>query len=78
MHTTTKRLGDSQVARKKEPKAKYLTLDTVSAVEGLTRKQLGELQCDHGLRVYEVQGQLMVEESELHAAIDRAKREVRL
>lgn len=57
---------------------RYLTLETVAAVEGLTKKQLGELQRDHGLKVYDINGTLMVEEQELHAAIDRAKSEVRL
>jgi hypothetical protein len=64
--------------KKKAAKPKYMSLDAAIALEGLTRKQIGELQHDHGLKVYSVQDTLMVEEAELHAAIDKAKVEVRL
>lgn len=62
----------------KKHKPKYMSLDAAIALEGLTRKQISELQHDHQLRIYTVQGTLMVEESELHAAIDKAKVEVKL
>lgn len=66
------------MATKKQTKPKYMSLDAAIALEGLSRKQIGELQHDYGLRIYDVQGALMVEECELHVAIDRAKVEVKL
>ena len=62
--------------RKKKPK--YMSLDAVIALEGLNRKQIGELQHDHGLKIYTVSGSMMVEEGELHEALDCAKVEVKL
>jgi len=66
------------MATKKRTKPKYMSLDAAIALEGLTRKQIGELQHDHGLKIYSVQDALMVIESELHEAIGRAAVEVKL
>lgn len=66
------------MARKKAAKPKYMSLDAAIALEGLSRKQLGELQHDHGLKIYSVQDTLMVIEDELHGAIGRAAVEVKL
>ena len=64
--------------KKKAARPKYMGLDAAIALEGLTRKQISELQHDHGLKIYQVQGALMVVEDELHAAIGRAAVEVKL
>lgn len=66
------------MATKKAAKPKFRALDVVHAVEGITRKQLSELQHDHQLKVYSINGVLMVEDGELQDAIDRAKVEVKL
>jgi hypothetical protein len=66
------------MATKKRTKQKYMSLDAAVALEGLTRKQIGELQHDHGLKIYSVQDTLMVIEDELHEAIGRAAVEVKL
>jgi hypothetical protein len=66
------------MATKKAAKPKYRALDVVHAVEGITRKQLSELQHDHLLRIYDINGTLMIEDGELQEAIDRAKKEIRL
>lgn len=63
----------TQKARKK-----YLSLRRVRLVEGIEKDYLKGLQTDHGLQVYEINGEPHIEESELHAALDRAKREVTL
>ncbi len=57
---------------------KYMSLDAAIALEGLTRKQIGELQHGHGLRIYSVNDTLMIIEDELHEAIGRAAVEVKL
>jgi hypothetical protein len=54
---------------------KYISLDAAIALEGLSRKQISELQHDHGLKVYDVLGTLVLLEDELHAAMSRAKKE---
>jgi hypothetical protein len=59
-------------------KPKFISLDAVIALEGLSRKQLVRLQQSQALKFYEIEGSIVVEECELHAALDRAKREVRL
>ena len=66
------------MATKKRVKPKYMSLDAAIALEGLTRKQIGELQHDHGLKIYSVQDTFMVIEDELHEAIGRAAVEVRV
>jgi hypothetical protein len=71
--------GSNQMAtKKKAAQPKYMSLDAAIALEGLTRKQIGELQHDHGLKIYSVSDTLMVIEDELHAAIGRAAVEVKL
>lgn len=64
--------------KKKAARRKFLSLDAVIALEGLTRKQIGVLQSEHGLRIYEVLDSLVVEEGELHEVLDQVKREVKL
>lgn len=62
----------------RKTRKKYLSLRRMRLVEGVDKGYLKGLQADHGLPVYEINCEPHVEESALHAALDRAKREVRL
>lgn len=59
------------------PQRRFLNVETVVGVEGLSRAKLNKLQQTHGLKFYEFSGETFVEESELHAALSRAVKEVR-